>query len=229
MAEPVKGIDAVLQFKKGGDYTDYLCAADFTLDISTELKAVKTVGDGVYKRFRGQSLEYSITLNGLIKINTDTDNSVWDMVDHQLGMVGVEYRAIFEDDLGNLKVVYGEIIVERSTLGAGSEGFATGNISYKGNGPITILDALQACDAEILAATVDLTNLPTYVGILITSQTGSTPMRYEYSVDGGGRLINYTTDFTLSGLSTGSHTVEIWPICDNGFDGISITKTFTVS
>lgn len=228
MSDPVKGLLTVLQFMKAGEYRDFLCATDSSIDFETETKPVKTVGDGIYKRYVGQSIGYTVTLNGLIKLNTGDDPAAFDLLDYQLAMTGIEFRMIFEDEDGNIKVVFGEALIDKTTLAAPSDGFSNANFSFKGNGEPTILDSLVACDSAITVANVDATGLPFLLVINIVTVTGSTPMRYEYSLDGGGRLISYITTIDFSGLASGSHSVEIWPICDNGFDGTSITKTFTV-
>ena len=226
MAEPVKGSNVLLQIYKDGAYADFLCATDCSIDFETEKKSVKTVGDGVWKRYKPQSIGYTINLSGLIRLDV-ADPVAFDLLDYQTQFIDVTYRMTFEDDAANIKAIYGTAIVEKTSLNGSSDGFATGQFVLSGNGVPTILNSLTACDIVITTLFKDATNLPLYYYFNVSAYTGSTPDRFEYAIDGGARQVSFTSDWTVTGLSSGSHTIEIWPICENGFDGTKFTDTFT--
>lgn len=227
MADPIIGIDVILQVMKAGEYRDFLCATEVAIDIDTETKSVKTVGDGVWARYRGQRLSYVITLNGLIKLNTGDDPAAFDLIDYQTEFLELEYRMIFEDSEGSLKVVYGNALVVKTGLSNPSDGFSTSAFTLNGCGAPVIVDALVACGITVTDITVDLTGLPFFVTFNYT-HTGGTPLRFEYAIDGGGRLISASSPLTISSPGAGAHSIEIWPVCDNGYDGTSFTKSFTI-
>lgn len=227
MADPVKGSNVLLQIYKAGEYRDFLCATDCSISFETEKKSVKTITDGVWRRYRPQNIGYTITLNGLVKLNTGNDPAAFDILDYQTSFTDVTYRMTFEDDAANVKAIFGTAMVEKTDLSGGADGFANSSFTLVGNGEPTILDSLTACDTVITTLLKDATNLPLFYAFTVTAYTGTAPDRYEYAIDGGARQVSFTADWTVTGLSSGVHTIEIWPVCPNGFDGTKFTDTFT--
>lgn len=225
MADPVKGTDAIIQIFKAGSYRDYLCATDITIDIKTELKSVKTIGDGVWKRSRPQSIGYTITLNGLLKLNTGDSPMAFDLLYNQLQFVDIQFRITFTDEDNNIKAVIGNATVESSQFGGGSDGFATGQFTIVGNGELGYTNSLLPCDVTItgISATWDSTVGKYSINV---SKTGTgTVYRYEYTINGRGRYIApsmpFFIDQPLYSVPQTNYDMVIFPVCVNGFDGIS--------
>jgi hypothetical protein len=230
MAQPVLGKDAVIQFLKGDDYFPYACATDIAINFEMETKSVKTIGDGNWEKVRGQKKGYSIDLNGLIKFDDDTVPHAFDIYDYFHNMTAIPYRIIFTNDEGDLKVVEGNALPTSVGLGGGSEGFATGSATLKGDGAVEVRDLIIPCPSSIQS--IQLVEGGDYPLIRITAHTG-TPARYEYSIDGGGFVTqmatSYIQDLVLDpGIAAGSHTITIIPVCENGENGTPYEATFEI-
>lgn len=232
MADPVKGSNVLLQIYKGGDYADFLCATDCSIDFETEKKSVKTVGDGIWKRYKGQSIGYTINLSGLIRLDV-ADPVAFDLLDYQTQFVDVTYRMTFEDDAANIKAIYGTALVEKTSLTGGSDGFATGQFVLVGNGEATILDTLDICALTVTAFTATFYaigeggNNSYTLGVTVTG-TGTLD-RIEYQIDGGARQVaGYSAPYYITATS-GSHSITVIPVCSNGSDGTSFTQTLTLT
>lgn len=232
MAEPVKGSNVLLQIYKDGAYADFLCATDCAIDFETEKKSVKTVGDGVWKRYKPQSIGYTINLSGLIRLDV-ADPVAFDLLDYQTQFIDVTYRMTFEDDAANIKAIYGTAIVEKTSLNGSADGFATGQFVLSGNGAPTILNTLDICDLEVTAFTATFYAIGeggenTYtLGLTIVG--AGTIDRIEYQIDGGARQVSgYSAPYRINATS-GSHSITIIPVCSNGLDGTSFTQTLILT
>lgn len=243
MADPVLGRDVIIQFSKNGSYETYGCASSVEFQFSMETKSVKTVGDGTWKRSRGQSKSLQIQLEGVIK-DDQTLPTAFDLLDYFKNMVDVQYRLLFYDETGVIKVIEGYALPTDVNLGGGSEGHATGSITLVGNGdPDAIFTPpnpggpISQCDAEIEAAHTEY--LPVgggfnrYYMFIDSMVAGSaTISRWDYTIDGGGIHTAFTdgnipTQWLLPVLTAIGNSIEITPICDNGFSGTPFTVVIT--
>lgn len=237
MNKPILGKDVILQIYKGEGYWNYLCATNVEIDFSMETKETKTVGDGVWKRKRGQSLSYSINLDGILVINDVVANG-FDLLEYYRNMVDIQFRIILTDEDLDQRVVIGTALVTNVNLSGGSEGHATGTMTLEGNGPVDILDDTIPCRANLTSAE--------YMGEFeiqgnfrintVIQPDGATPItRFDYILDGGGTETAFTFGgslpiyftATVPGAMGSSHSIEIIPVCENGYSGDSITFNFT--
>jgi hypothetical protein len=213
-----------------------------------ETKSVKTVGDGVWKRVRGQSLALQIELSGIILDDTSVPVA-FDLLDYFKAMTDIQYRLLFYDNVGLKKVIEGFALPINVNLGGGAEGHGTGSITLSGQGdpdniytPPTPNPPGQPpapCQAEISAAHVEFRTVTgTFVqkryAVIDSMVSGSaTISRWDYTIDGGGTQTAFTngsipTEWVLSGVSGAApHSLTITPICDNGFSGTPFTLSFT--
>jgi hypothetical protein len=245
MADPILGKDVIIQFYKGGSFFNYGCAAEVEAQFSMETKSVKTVGDGIWKRFRGQSLSLQIEMSGVIM----DDSSIpvaFDLLDYFKNMTDVQYRLLFYDNVGLKKVITGYALPINVNLGGGSEGHATGSITLVGNGePDQIItppnpnpnpnNPVPNCDAEIDTAHAELrgSSIQRRWIVIDSMVTGSaTIARWDYTLDGGGTQTAFTdgnipAEWILPlAYGVGTHTIVITPICDNGFSGTPFIMVF---
>ena len=137
MADPVKGSNVLLKIYKGGNYVDFVCATDVSIDFKTDLQSVKTIGDGYWQRYRIQSIGYTIRLSGLIKIG-DAEATTWDLLDYEVNMTELLYKMTFDDLEGGLRVISGAGTIESTSINGGTDGFAKSDFTIYGNGPLTI-------------------------------------------------------------------------------------------
>ena len=230
MADPIIGTNAIMRIYKNFAYRDFLCATDISVEFTTELKATKTIGDGVWKRFKPQSLGYSITLSGLMKLN-ETDVVAFDLIDKQLAFAEVLYRITYEDGT-NVKAIFGTAIIESTSINGPSEGFVTESFRMTGVGEVDIFDTTTPCTASFSATISTRADDPDHnYQINVSSATSSTTY-IDVSINGGAR-----TRTTWSGASSGviainlpsgSNTIKAIPICTNGYEGTIVTLTQTV-
>lgn len=231
MADPILGSNAILRIYKNYAYRDFLCATDISIEFNTELKATKTIGDGVWKRYKPQNLGYSITLNGLMKLN-ETDAVAFDLFADQLAFTEVLFRMTFEDTSSNVKAIFGTAIIETTSINGPSEGFVTESFRMMGVGEPDIFDTKTPCTASFSATISAYTGEGPYnYQINISSATASTQY-IDVSINGGARS-RTTWGGASSGviylnLPSGANTIKAIPICTNGYEGTIVTLTQTV-
>lgn len=229
MAEPVLAKHVEIMFKKNDVYLPYGCASEVSIRFKlTEKKSVKTVGSGNWEKPRGQKKGYTIDLSGLVKYDDDVVPHVFDLYQYWDGMTPISYLMSFTNDAGQNKFIEGMALITDLDMGGGSTGFATGNATMEGDGPVDVRDLLIPCPSSITSIQL-VEDEPNSI-IRITGHTG-TPARYEYSVDGGGfvtqMVTSYIQDLVLEGgLSAGSHTITIIPVCENGYNGETFEGIF---
>lgn len=228
MSIPVHAERVIIYFRHNGEYLAYACSQDVFLDATLETKSVKTIGDGPNEKVRGQKKSKQITLSGLVLIDEDVPTS-FDLLSYHENMTDIEFRLVFEDtDTGNIKVIEGVALPININTGGGSSGFATGNITLQVNGEVDIREDLETCDLEVTSFIIDSngpiedTGLSSYD--ITPAITGDGELlRYEYAIDGGGRLLGgYSSPFNIA-IAPGSYQLTIWPVCTNGLDGTPVT------
>jgi hypothetical protein len=226
---PITGNNVTIQFLKGDAYYDYACATDITIDFVLDEKPVRTYGDGTWYKPRGQRHSYSISLSGLVVFDEPTLPGAFDLLEYLRAMSGIQYRIFFDEPItSTLKLIEGIALPINVTLGGAAEGFAQGNIELKGDGNVSIRDAIINCPSEVL--TIALNDAQT--AILITGHTGE-PVRYDYGIDGGGLDTAYifTDPAELDlpdDIAIGVHTIQIFPVCENGDYGTEFNGSFEI-
>jgi hypothetical protein len=248
MADPVLGTDVIIQFLHNDNYINYGCATNVEIQFDMETKSVKTIGDGIWKRKRGQSLGAVINLSGVIVNNTAVP-TVFNLLAYFKQMVDVQYRIRFTDNGGGVQVIDGDALPTSVKLAGGTDGFATGDITLECNGdPDYITPPAgpdpgdpNACIAEIETAHMDSNSFPNRRYVFVDSMvSGSAEIsRWDYLVERvlGGYSSGLQTAFTDGNIpttwrlpiiaGTGNFTITITPICDNGFPGVPFTINFT--
>lgn len=223
--DPVTGKNVTIQLKKNDEFIDYACAREIRIEFAMETKSVNTIGDGNWEKPRGQSKSYRVTISGLSKFDDDTVPHVFDLWTYFDAMTSIEYRMYFTQGPGVVRIFEGLSLPTAWGLGGASEGFAEGDVVLEGDGAPELKTAIIQCEAEITGTTMGL--ISGQNSITIDSLSGGPITRYEFSIDGGGRVTRFTDgtlpDSFVIGNGVGSvgsiHDVVLWPICDNGFDG----------
>lgn len=227
--------DVTMLIYKDGDFLPFVCATDLSIDTTMEVKEVRTIGDGKWKKPRGQSLSYTISLSGLITL-VGGDPTAFTVMEYMRQMVALEYRIIWDDPANNLqKVIQGVALPVSGRLPSGAEGFANCNFEFRGDGEYTISDSTVTCSATIDGVSVGpkfFDPPPPHEIQISFSGASSNTMRIEYAIDGGGReaFINDGVPngfIPVNGYYPGDHVLTVWPICENGEDGIPIIIPFS--
>ena len=235
--EPILGKDVLFQIQRADIYENYACAATVGIDFVMETKPTKTIGDGVWKRQRGQALSYTINLEGVIMMRKEDDEEIevsgsFHLINYYLSMAPVAFRLIFTDNLGNIKVFEGYALPTNISLTGGSEGHATDSVTLEGVGEPDIRDELVVCPARITDTHTEVITSPIRRRIHIDSMSDDSPTitRFDYTVDGGGVRTVFTdgsipTYFDLPFGEIFSLEIVITPICENGLSGTPYTIT----
>src|SRR6185295_14986570 len=109
----MQGNNVVLSFMKD-DWVTMLCASDIVFNLSLDTLENKTVGDGHWASFAHEKLSYTINVSGLAILN-DTDDqtnfSGFDMANHWIKSLYVQFRGSFYDDAGDIKSFQGDALV----------------------------------------------------------------------------------------------------------------------
>lgn len=138
----IQGINCVFQLKIGDDYKTVVCAKSFTFNPITDMKETTTVGSGFWKEFRPRRLSYTITFNGMLQVESGTQEKIKTMFDYQIGFLPLPYRMIYTDNSGNIMAVDGSAYVTSTLLDASPVNLVNGTVELQGNGPITVLDQI---------------------------------------------------------------------------------------
>lgn len=226
--DPVLGKDVILQFMKNDQYYDYGCATSVSIQFKLETKQVRTYGDGTWAKPRGQRHSYTVSLSGLVSVTDDTATNAFDILEYLRSMSGMQYRMFFTNSTGDFKLIEGVMLPVDATLGGGVEGYANGDFSFEGDGNVSIRNAIVNCPSTITS--IELSDDQTK--ILITGHTGE-PVRYDYSIDGGGLdtafIFTDPAEIPLpEGITVGDHDIVIIPVCENGDNGTEFSGTFEI-
>jgi hypothetical protein len=222
--QPILGKNAIIEFKKEGNYVPFVCATSISINVSREKKSVKTIGDGINRRYRTQSIGYTISLSGLIPYDDDIDMTAFDLLPYLQSAVDIEYQIIFQKiDGTTYKLIKGVAGIDSMNFEAPTD-FVRGSIEMTGNGPYVITDIEDVCDKVIRRASFSVTSNVLHVGI-ISLNSGTVP-RYDYRIDGGAINTSLFTGWPVNLNSPTGHIIEIWPVCENGIYGTKYTYTF---
>lgn len=232
MSSPILGTDVVLQFFKDDAYRTFVCATECSIAIDTDTKDVRGPNSGIWKKKRGQSLSYRVSLNGLIELEGGDPNTFW-LVGNQIQMLLLPWKMIFtQPSTGLIKIASGTAIVKASELTSSSTSFANSSFEFEGDGELVLADSATSCNATI--GEISVGSDPDIPGSAIVNYTGVTnAARLEYSVDGAPREVIFDPGangfFYLFGLSDGPHTLTVWAVCESGVDGENNDLAFEIS
>lgn len=231
---PILGENVPLQIYKDGEYTDYACITDCSLEFNTDTKETRTLGDGFHRKIRGQRLSFQVSGNGLIELQQVSPVAFYLLQNYHQQMIPVQFRMLFEDPVSTLiKVVEGTALITSFTTTAGSTGFATASFVMDGDGAVSISDSAIGCSATIGSITIGAGDPDIGANASVNYTGVSGAARLEYSVDGGARETLFSPAasgfFYLFGLGDGPHTIDVWAVCENGIDGEMNSQVFEVS
>jgi hypothetical protein len=229
----IHGRDAYIEFYKNDEYRPFICCESVEISVSTETKNVKTIGDGIWTRSKGQRNSYTLTVSGIVPYG-EADVTALDLLEYQMQMTSILFRMVFKQNDGTtLTMIMGECLVTGTTLTSPVD-FLNASLSFQGVGPFE-LGIPPTCTAEIVSYTVtqDASFWNIYHVSIFSVTTGSVP-RYDYRIDEEEELTALDSGFTfnvagIGGSGLGAHVLEIWPVCSNGIKGTKTTYNFTTS
>jgi hypothetical protein len=211
------------------DWVPFVCGTDVSVEISATKVPIRTRGDGHWKKYTYQDLSFTITLSGLLTFDDDNWTG-WDMLDNQFNFSHVLARVSFEDADGDIKTVQGYVMIETSTLSYSPGNLVKDDFQLQGNGKLIMFDGLVPCPSVIVDMTINGQTDDDGVIHVNYTFTGD-PYQVKYRVDDSGDWIYAIAGVTLDipGLAIANHTIEIIPVCANGFEGTGRVERFQVT
>lgn len=153
------------------------------------------------------------------------------MLDNMFNFSHVLARVSFEDqETGDIRTVQGYVMIETSTLSYSPGNLVKDDFQMQGNGKLEMFDGLIPCDSTITDIVV--TGQTDADGIVHFDYTFTGPAyQIKYRIDDMGVYVYATAGPTIDvpGLPNGNHTVEIIPICQNGYEGTGRSERFQVT
>lgn len=228
----ILGKDVIIQFYKEEEYRNFVCAENITFRGQTETKSVKTIGDGIWARPRLQSNSYTIEVTGIIPYDEPDQVTAFDLTEYWKQGVGINYQMIFNDQTGETyTAIYGVALVTNCEV-SGPADFAGASFTLQGIGE-PIIGVPPTCESAIVNYTLTRQGLTFIYRVAILSVTTGSVPRYDWRLDGGSINTSFDTGWPINVSSTssylyGTHTLEIWPVCENGARGTKLTRQFTI-
>lgn len=225
---PILGKDALISFQGGSGWVPYGCAETFSLKTTTETKSVKTVGDGAHKKTAPQIEGYTISLSGIVLL--DSGFGFFDLLDNQNQFLRVAWQILCSDSVGNVKRIEGQATITDTNFDGPSTDFVTGSIELEGFGAYQKYNNNGICASVISDATiVILTGLTS--GITFIANSDTEYISYNIYKDDvltySGTV--YKTAFYghhAMGASAFHYRVEATPYCITDVAGAAFTKQF---
>ncbi len=211
----------MLSILKDGSYQPFVCAMDCEFSPSLETKPVRTIGDGRWKKPRGQSFSYSVSLSGLVELEGIYVNGFHLLENYFMQALPVPFRMTFyEPKTGLIKFITGQALIVSAPFTGPTLDFANCSFQMEGYGIPVITNTPNNCEASIgyLAITDSEAGQITIEWNFVIGA-----VRFDYTIDDGGRESVYdpgsSGTLVITGISEGVHTLTVYPICENGNDG----------
>jgi len=152
------------------------------------------------------------------------------MIENQLNFFHVLVRCSFDDENGNVRTVQGYVMIESSALSYSPGTVVKNDFSMQGNGKLDMFDGLIPCPTVVTSITVDGQTADDGIVHVSYTYTG-VAYQIKYRIDGTGDYAYAVADLVLDipGLSVGSHSIEIIPVCQNGYEGTGEDQDFMVT
>lgn len=145
MASAVQGKSCLFEVNISGSYKQVVCAKSFSITTTVDTVEITTIDvagadpeSGIWKDYDHDSISYTLTLDGVMKITDATNDTVWEALSAATQFVEVPYRVTFTDPEANTKQVSGTAIITNVTLSAAPNALVQQSISFIGKGKYTV-------------------------------------------------------------------------------------------
>lgn len=218
----VQGNDVLLLFDLGDGFKPFVCAREFSLEITSALVNKTTKGDGQDDKFAYQSRGYTITCTGVVVFD-DTAITSFDLQLLQYNFLEVQWKALFVTrDQSSLKSYKGTCLIERSLFSGNAGQLSLSDFSLRGSGAYTIID----CDITI--TDVGISNPAGERFATVIGTTGEPPAYFIWQLDTGFEQTSLSTFFSIGTMDNGDHKLIVTPVCTGDKRGNPFTKEFFV-
>lgn len=144
MASAVKGNDCLFKVNLTGGFKQILCSKSFTINTTAEVVETTTITngndptEGIWKDYSYDSLSYTLTLEGVMKITDSTNDTGWVLMDAMTGFLEVPYQLYFKDAENNTKTIEGVCVIRNATFSTQPNALVQQNFEFLGKGKYTI-------------------------------------------------------------------------------------------
>ena len=219
----IQGRNAVLSLYNGA-WLPFVCATSVTLNMASEDIAIRTPGAGHWKKTTYGLISYSLTLSGTLMY----DLSNWTGFDFNANLLNfsdMRFRLAMTDDQGDIQSFQGYIKLSSQSVSYAPGQIVKTSISLTGNGELQSFAGLIACPSSITGISVAGQTGGSGTVTITYTYTGA-PYQVKYRLDGIGNYIYSLvgTALVIPSLAAGSHSVEIVPVCQNGYEADSSTS-----
>lgn len=225
----ILGKDVHMEITKEGDYKKYICAENIEIRFQMETKAVRTIGDGYAKKYRGQAVGYTVNVTSLIPYDEPGEVNAFDLIEYWRQMVDVSFRILFkkQDGTGYTQIRGNGLVTDLGITGPAD--FAGSELSIQGNG-IPEIGEPPTCSITIFNF-----DFPHQGGFIyearVLGEYSGPAIKYDWRLDGGAVDTALSTGWFVNVAGPGAigdHVLEVWPVCANGVQGNKYVHNFTV-
>jgi hypothetical protein len=224
----VQGSNAVLSFYKNG-FLPFVCASTVNIGIDAAELPVRTIKTGAWKKVTYGQKSYAITLSGVL-VYDSSNFSGWDMMDNLMTYAHVTFLLSFTHQDGTIKSLQGTAMVKKTSLAVKTGDVVKNDFELSGSGDLMYFNGLVPCPSAILTVTVG--GQTAGDGIARITYTYNGPLyQVKYRVDAIGNwgYASVGTEIDIANLSLGTHSVELVPVCANGYEGAPFDQSFTMT
>lgn len=130
----VKGKDFNCFIQDAGQWKLIFCSQSCTLVINTQTLPSTTKGDGRFSRSIPARLSWSVSTNGLIKLDTPFSSS--SLAQLQLSLNGIRLRFVQDDQAGNQTIYEGDAIILSTEYTGEYSSISTWSAEFEGTGKL---------------------------------------------------------------------------------------------
>jgi len=149
MSDPVHGRNVVIEMRNDDlSFTPILCGEDCSFSRSPEFIPVTSTGSGLFREYMIRREEWSMSVNGLTKINNGATLSFFYMLQTSVRRVLKYFRITFTDDVGDNKQIEGNAYIGQMDINGPISDFAKASIELKGSGAFTVTTVTNPVPVE---------------------------------------------------------------------------------
>lgn len=225
---PIQGKNAVLSLYKDA-FIPYVCATDFSISIDTPSLPTRTRTDGPWRSFTYQDIGYTINMGGVLVFDSDNFDGM-EVIRNQMQFNILPFRISYEAEDGQIKSFQGLAKINSSSTQTTAGDVLKGLYVMEGSGPLAEFDGLIPCDT--LITDIAITGQTADDGIVHVTYTYTGDIyQVKYRIDGIGEYAyaGVGEEIVIPGLVRGNHSIEIIPVCLNGYEGTGRSKDFQVT